>query len=127
MNNPTKVFVVDDSQTIRRSAEVFLTKAGFHVALFENGFDALAQLSEQKPDIIFLDVLMPVLDGLQTCQIIKRSDQFRDTPIVFLSSKNSEFDRARGRYLGAVDYLGKPFSRDEIVACVNRLVPRENT
>lgn len=120
MENKIKVMIIDDSSTIRRSAELFLSNAGFLVKSVEDGFDALSQVMEEKPDLIFMDVLMPKLDGLQACQIIKRNPDFKKLPIVFLSSKDGEFDKARGLMMGADDYLIKPFTKESIVAIVNK-------
>jgi len=113
-----KILVVDDSNTIRRSAEIFL-KAGKHdVVLAEDGFDALAKVSDYRPDLIFCDILMPRLDGYQTCAIIKRNAQFSNVPVVMLSSKDGVFDKARGRMVGAQDYLTKPFTKDQLLQAV---------
>ena len=113
-----KVMVIDDSNTIRRSAEIFLKQAGCEVVLAEDGFDALAKLSDNGPDIVFCDVLMPRLDGYQTCALIKKSPRFHDTPVVMLSSKDGLFDRARGRLVGSEEYLPKPFTKDSLLNCV---------
>ncbi len=113
-----KVMVIDDSNTIRRSAEIFLKQAGCEVVLAEDGFDALAKLSDHGPDIVFCDVLMPRLDGYQTCALIKKSPRFHDTPVVMLSSKDGLFDRARGRLVGSEEYLTKPFTKDSLLKCV---------
>lgn len=121
MNN-IKLMVVDDSSTIRRSAELFLTKAGFSVVLLEDGLEVLTCLDDENPDLIFIDVLMPKLDGLQTCQIVRANNKFKNTPIIFLSSKDSEFDKARGIMMGANDYLTKPFTKEGIVQIVNKYV-----
>lgn len=112
--------VIDDSTTIRKSAEIFLKKAGFDVVSIEDGFEALSRIDDEAPDVVFIDVIMPKIDGLQACQIIKRNEKFQKTPIIFLSSKDSEFDKARGLMMGATDYLTKPFSKDEIVGMVNK-------
>jgi twitching motility two-component system response regulator PilG len=113
-----KILVVDDSNTIRRSAEIFL-KAGQHdVMLAEDGFDALAKVSDYHPDLIFCDILMPRLDGYQTCAIIKRNAKFANVPIIMLSSKDGVFDKARGRMVGAQDYLTKPFTKDQLLKAV---------
>jgi twitching motility two-component system response regulator PilG len=115
-----KILVVDDSNTIRRSAEIFL-KAGQHdVVLAEDGFDALAKVCDYHPDLIFCDILMPRLDGYQTCAIIKRNAQFANVPIVMLSSKDGVFDKARGRMVGAQDYLTKPFTKDQLLKAVEQ-------
>jgi twitching motility two-component system response regulator PilG len=113
-----KVMVIDDSNTIRRSAQIFLKQAGCEVVLAEDGFDALAKLSDHAPDIVFCDVLMPRLDGYQTCSLIKKSPRFHDTPVVMLSSKDGLFDRARGRLVGSEEYLTKPFTKDSLLKCV---------
>ncbi|MDO5056666.1 MAG: response regulator [Lautropia sp.] len=113
-----KVMVIDDSNTIRRSAEIFLKRDGCTVILAENGFDALAKLSDNDPDIVFCDILMPRLDGYQTCALIKKSPRFRNTPVIMLSSKDGLFDRARGRLVGSEEYLTKPFTKDSLLKCV---------
>jgi twitching motility two-component system response regulator PilG len=113
-----KVMVIDDSNTIRRSAEIFLKQSGCEVVLAEDGFDALSKLSDHGPDIVFCDVLMPRLDGYQTCALIKKSPRFHDTPVVMLSSKDGLFDRARGRLVGSEEYLTKPFTKDSLLKCV---------
>jgi twitching motility two-component system response regulator PilG len=115
-----KVMVIDDSNTIRRSAEIFLTQAGCQVILAENGFEALAKVNDHQPNIIFCDILMPRLDGYQTCALIKRSPRFHDTPVVMLSSKDGLFDRARGRMVGSVEYLTKPFTKDSLLTVVRQ-------
>ena len=115
-----KILVIDDSNTIRRSAEIFL-KAGKHdVILAEDGFDALSKVSDFSPDLIFCDILMPRLDGYQTCAIIKRNARFSGVPIVMLSSKDGVFDKARGRMVGAQDYLTKPFTKDQLLKAVEQ-------
>jgi len=111
--------VIDDSNTIRRSANVFLSSANFEVIEVEDGFDALSKVMEETPDLIFIDVLMPNLDGLQTCQIIKKNPMFKDLPIIILSSKDGEFDKAKGLMMGANDYLIKPFTKASIIKVVN--------
>jgi twitching motility two-component system response regulator PilG len=115
-----KVMVIDDSNTIRRSAEIFLTQAGCQVILAQNGFEALSKVNDHQPNIIFCDILMPRLDGYQTCALIKRSPRFHDTPIVMLSSKDGLFDRARGRMVGSVEYLTKPFTKDSLLSVVRQ-------
>ncbi len=115
-----KIIVVDDSNTIRKSAEIFLSKAGHEVVCIEDGFEALTRIDDENPDLIFMDVIMPKIDGLQACQIIKRNLKFKDTPVIFLSSKDSEFDKARGLMMGATDYLTKPFTKEGIIECVNK-------
>ena len=113
-----KVLVIDDSNTIRRSAEIFLKQGGHEVFLAEDGFDALAKVSDSPPDLIFCDILMPRLDGYQTCAIIKRNQKFADTPVVMLSSKDGVFDKARGRMVGSQEYLTKPFTKDQLLQAV---------
>jgi twitching motility two-component system response regulator PilG len=114
----TRVLVIDDSNTIRRSAEIFLKQGGYEVVLAEDGFDALAKVTDHKPDLIFCDILMPRLDGYQTCAIIKRNPQFATTPVIMLSSKDGLFDKARGRMVGSEDYLTKPFTKDQLLQAV---------
>jgi twitching motility two-component system response regulator PilG len=113
-----KVLVVDDSNTIRRSAEIFLKQGGHQVLLAEDGFDALAKVNDYQPNLIFCDILMPRLDGYQTCAIIKRNTKFAGVPVVMLSSKDGVFDKARGRMAGAQDYLTKPFSKEQLLNAV---------
>jgi twitching motility two-component system response regulator PilG len=113
-----KVMVIDDSNTIRRSAEIFLSQAGCRVIVAEDGFDALAKVADHDPDLVFCDVLMPRLDGYQTCALIKRSPRFHATPVVMLSSRDGLFDRARGRMVGCEEYLTKPFTKDTLLQCV---------
>lgn len=122
-----RVMVIDDSNTIRRSAEIFLGKAGATVILAEDGFDALSKIADHEPHLIFCDILMPRLDGYQTCAMIKKSPRFREIPVVMLSSKDGLFDRARGRMVGSERYLTKPFSKDSLLATVGELVPRRET
>lgn len=115
-----KVLVIDDSNTIRRSAEIFLKQAGHEVLLAEDGFDALAKVNDYQPDLIFCDILMPRLDGYQTCAIIKRNARYAAVPVVMLSSKDGVFDKARGRMVGSQDYLTKPFSKDQLLQVVKQ-------
>ena len=115
-----RVLVIDDSNTIRRSAEFFLKQGGHEVMLAEDGFDALAKVNDAQPDLIFCDILMPRLDGYQTCAIIKRNEKFSSTPIVMLSSKDGVFDKARGRMVGSQDYLTKPFTKDQLLQAVEQ-------
>jgi twitching motility two-component system response regulator PilG len=109
-----KVMVIDDSNTIRRSAEIFLKKLGCEVILAEDGFDALSKIASQLPDVIFVDIMMPRLDGYQTCSLIKRNPRFKSTPVIMLSSKDGLFDRARGRMVGSDQYLTKPFTQESL-------------
>lgn len=115
-----KVMVIDDSKTIRRTAETLLKKEGCEVLTAIDGFEALAKISDQKPNIIFVDIMMPRLDGYQTCALIKNNAQFRGTPVIMLSSKDGLFDKARGRIVGAEQYLTKPFTRDELLGAIHR-------
>jgi len=115
---PTRVLVIDDSNTIRRSAEIFLKQGGHEVVLAEDGFDALAKLGDFSPDLVFCDILMPRLDGYQTCAIIKRNPHFSGVPVIMLSSKDGLFDKARGRMVGSQDYLTKPFTKDQLLQAV---------
>ncbi|MCZ2103983.1 MAG: response regulator [Comamonadaceae bacterium] len=115
-----KVLVVDDSNTIRRSAEIFLKQGGHEVLLADDGFDALSKVNDYQPQLIFCDILMPKLDGYQTVAIIKRNPHFAGTPIVMLSSKDGVFDKARGRMVGCQDYLTKPFTKDQLLQAVQQ-------
>ena len=115
-----KVLVIDDSNTIRRSAEIFLKQGGHEVMLAEDGFDALAKVNDYQPHLIFCDILMPRLDGYQTCAIIKRNARFSTVPVVMLSSKDGVFDKARGRMVGSQDYLTKPFTKDQLLQTVQQ-------
>ncbi|MFM1979643.1 MAG: hypothetical protein RLZ68_908 [Pseudomonadota bacterium] len=117
---PFRVLVVDDSNTIRRSAEIFLKQGGHQVLLAEDGFDALAKVNDYQPNLIFCDILMPRLDGYQTCAIIKRNAKFSGVPVVMLSSKDGVFDKARGRMVGAQDYLTKPFTKEQLLQAVQQ-------
>ena len=115
-----RVLVIDDSNTIRRSAEIFLKQGGHDVLLAEDGFDALAKVNDYQPQLIFCDILMPRLDGYQTCAIIKRNSKYAGVPVVMLSSKDGVFDKARGRMVGAQDYLPKPFTKDQLLQAVRQ-------
>jgi twitching motility two-component system response regulator PilG len=114
-----KVMVIDDSNTIRRTAELFLRQSGCEVFLAEDGFDALSKIATHHPDVIFVDIMMPRLDGYQTCSLIKRNPRFSATPVIMLSSKDGLFDRARGRMAGSDQYLTKPFTQDALLVAVN--------
>ena len=116
--------VIDDSNTIRRSAEIFLAQAGCQVILAEDGFDALAKITDHQPDVIFVDIMMPRLDGYQTCALIKKNAKFNSTPVIMLSSKDGLFDRARGRMVGSDEYLTKPFTKDSLLKTVGTHRPR---
>ena len=118
-----KVMVIDDSNTIRRSAEIFLVQAGCAVILAEDGFDALSKIADHQPDVIFCDILMPRLDGYQTCSLIKKNPHFAATPVIMLSSKDGLFDRARGRMVGSDEYLTKPFTKDALLKVVAEHAP----
>ena len=113
-----KTMVIDDSKTIRRTAETLLKKVGCEVITAVDGFDALAKIADQKPNIIFIDIMMPRLDGYQTCALIKNNKAFKDTPVIMLSSKDGLFDKAKGRIVGSDQYLTKPFSRDELLGAI---------
>jgi len=112
--------VIDDSNTIRRSAEIFLKQGGHEVVLAEDGFDALGKINDFAPNLIFCDILMPRLDGYQTCSIIRRNDKFSGVPVIMLSSKDGVFDKARGRMVGSQDYLTKPFTKDQLLQAVQQ-------
>lgn len=117
-----KVMIIDDSKTIRRTAETLLVKAGFDVITAEDGFDALAKIADSEPEIIFCDVMMPRLDGYQTCALVKSSSRFGKTPFVMLSSRDGLFDKAKGRVVGSDNYLTKPFTREELLGAIETLV-----
>ena len=116
--NGLKILVVDDSKTIRRTAETLLTKEGCQVFTAIDGFDALSKIADHRPDLIFVDIMMPRLDGYETCSLIKHNKTFRETPVVMLSSKDGLFDRARGRIVGSEQYLTKPFTKDELLGAI---------
>jgi twitching motility two-component system response regulator PilG len=122
VSQPTasKVLVIDDSNTIRRSAEIFLRQGGYEVVLAEDGFDALAKVNDHDPTLIFCDILMPRLDGYQTCAIIKRNPRFAHVPVIMLSSKDGLFDKARGRMVGSEEYLTKPFTKEQLLRAVEQ-------
>jgi twitching motility two-component system response regulator PilG len=122
-----RVMVIDDSNTIRRSAEIFLLKAGCEVILAEDGFDALAKIADHQPEVVFVDIMMPRLDGYQTCALIKKNPRLRETPVIMLSSKDGLFDRARGRLVGSDEYLTKPFTKDTLLEAVRRHRPSRLT
>ena len=117
-----KVLVIDDSKTIRRTAEMLLAREGLEVFTAIDGFDALAKLAEHQPDIVFVDIMMPRLDGYQTCALIKHSKDYRSVPVVMLSSKDGLFDRARGRMVGSEHYLTKPFTKEELLGAIQAQV-----
>ena len=117
-----KVMVIDDSKTIRRTAETLLKKSGCEVVTATDGFEALSKILEHRPNIIFVDIMMPRLDGYQTCALIKNNKMFKDTPVIMLSSKDGLFDRARGRIVGSEQYLTKPFTKDELLSAITKYV-----
>lgn len=119
-----KILVIDDSKTIRRTAETLLAKEGCEVFTAVDGFDALSKIADHHPDIVFVDIMMPRLDGYQTCSLIKHNKTFKDTPVVMLSSKDGLFDRARGRLVGSEQYLTKPFTKDELLSAIQSHVSR---
>jgi len=113
-----KILVIDDSKTIRRTAETLLSKEGCEVYTAVDGFDALSKIADNRPDVIFVDIMMPRLDGYQTCSLIKHNKNFKDIPVIMLSSKDGLFDRARGRIVGSEQYLTKPFTKDELLGAI---------
>lgn len=115
-----KVMVIDDSKTIRRTAESLLKKEGCEVITAMDGFEALAMIADNHPDLIFVDIMMPRLDGYQTCALIKNNDEFKSTPVIMLTSKDGLFDRARGRIVGSEQYLTKPFTKDELLSAIRQ-------
>ncbi len=117
-----KILVVDDSKTIRRTAETLLSKAGCQVFTAIDGFDALSKIADHQPDLIFVDIMMPRLDGYQTCSLIKHNKVFKETPVIMLSSKDGLFDRARGRIVGSEQYLTKPFTKDELLGAISNQI-----
>ena len=120
-----KVMVIDDSKTIRRTAETLLKKSGCEVFTAIDGFDALSKILEHRPAIIFVDIMMPRLDGYQTCALIKNNKMFKNTPVVMLSSKDGLFDRARGRIVGSEQYLTKPFTKDELLGAISNCIEKD--
>lgn len=121
-----KVMVIDDSNTIRKSAEIFLKPFGCQVILAEDGFEAMAKIVENQPDIIFVDITMPRLDGYQTCRLIKNNPIYQSTPVVMLSSKDGLFDKARGRMAGSSDYLTKPFTAEGLLSIIRSYTLQSN-
>ncbi|MEM1174062.1 MAG: twitching motility response regulator PilG [Pseudomonadota bacterium] len=120
--NGLKILVVDDSKTIRRTAETLLTKEGCQVYTAIDGFDALSKIADHQPDLIFVDIMMPRLDGYETCSLIKHNKMFKQTPVIMLSSKDGLFDRARGRIVGSEQYLTKPFTKDELLGAISNQI-----
>ena len=117
-----KILVIDDSKTIRRTAETLLTKEGCQVFTAIDGFDALSKIADHQPDLIFVDIMMPRLDGYETCSLIKHNKTFKETPVIMLSSKDGLFDRARGRIVGSEQYLTKPFTKDELLGAISNQI-----
>jgi len=122
-----KVIVIDDSNTIRRTAETLLTKAGCEVITATDGFDSLSKIADKSPDVIFVDIMMPRLDGYQTCALIKNNSNYKHTPVIMLSSKDGLFDKAKGRIVGADDYLTKPFSKTELFGALEKFASRSTS
>ncbi len=120
--NGLKILVVDDSKTIRRTAETLLSKEGCQVFTAIDGFDALSKIADHQPDLIFVDIMMPRLDGYQTCSLIKHNKIYKETPVIMLSSKDGLFDRARGRIVGSEQYLTKPFTKDELLGAISNQI-----
>ena len=120
--NGLKILVIDDSKTIRRTAETLLTKEGCQVFTAIDGFDALSKIADHQPDLIFVDIMMPRLDGYETCSLIKHNKMFKETPVIMLSSKDGLFDRARGRIVGSEQYLTKPFTKDELLGAISNQI-----
>ncbi len=125
--NGLKILVIDDSKTIRRTAETLLSKEGCTVYTAVDGFDALSKIADHNPDLIFVDIMMPRLDGYETCSLIKHNNTFKDTPVIMLSSKDGLFDRARGRIVGSEQYLTKPFTKDELLGAITSQVASKST
>ena len=119
-----KVMIIDDSKTIRRTAETLLQKVGCEVITATDGFDALAKIADSKPDIIFVDIMMPRLDGYQTCALIKNNSLFKSIPVIMLSSKDGLFDKAKGRIVGSDQYMTKPFSKEELLGTIRQFMPQ---
>jgi len=120
--NGLKILVIDDSKTIRRTAETLLSKEGCQVFTAIDGFDALSKIADHQPDLIFVDIMMPRLDGYETCSLIKHNKVFKQTPVIMLSSKDGLFDRARGRIVGSEQYLTKPFTKDELLGAISNQI-----
>ncbi|MHB1515723.1 MAG: response regulator [Acidiferrobacteraceae bacterium] len=122
MASDIKVMIIDDSNTIRRTAEALLKKAGYEVLTAADGFEAMSMITDHRPDIIFVDIMMPRLDGYQTCLLIKNNKQFKHIPVIMLSSKDGLFDRARGRIAGSQEYVNKPFTQEELIEVISKYV-----
>lgn len=121
----TKIMVIDDSKTIRRTAETLLSREGYSVVTAEDGFEALAKIVEHRPSMIFVDIMMPRLDGYQTCALVKNNPDFKHTPVIMLTSKDGLFDKAKGRIVGSDQYVTKPFSKAELLEAVNNHLPQQ--
>lgn len=122
MASDIKVMIIDDSNTIRRTAEALLKKAGYEVLTAADGFEAMSMITDHRPDIIFVDIMMPRLDGYQTCLLIKNNKRFKHIPVIMLSSKDGLFDRARGRIAGSQEYVNKPFTQEELIEVISKYV-----
>ncbi|MHB1586225.1 MAG: response regulator [Acidiferrobacteraceae bacterium] len=122
MASEIKVMIIDDSNTIRRTAEALLKKAGYEVLTAADGFEAMSMITDHRPDIIFVDIMMPRLDGYQTCLLIKNNKRFKHIPVIMLSSKDGLFDRARGRIAGSQEYVNKPFTQEELIEVISKYV-----
>ncbi|MCF6301239.1 MAG: twitching motility response regulator PilG [Proteobacteria bacterium] len=122
-----KVMVIDDSKTIRRTAETLLKKEGCVVITVDNGYEALSKISDLEPDIIFVDIMMPRLDGYKTCALIKMNSEHKSTPVIMLSSKDGLFDKAKGKVVGAEEYLTKPFTKEELMEAIKNYVSRDES
>ena len=120
-----RVMVIDDSKTIRRTAETLLKKEGCEVFTATDGFEALSKIADHRPQIIFVDIMMPRLDGYQTCALIKNNQLYRSTPVIMLSSRDGLFDKAKGRIVGSEQYLTKPFTREELLSAIKRYVTQD--
>ncbi len=117
------VLLVDDSKTVRQSAQACLESEGYRVLTAADGFEAVAMVVEHQPALVLADIMMPRLDGYQICALIKNNTEFRNVPIVILSSRDGLFDKARGRMVGSDDHLSKPFTSESLLAAVRRHVP----
>lgn len=120
--NSLKIMVIDDSKTIRKTAEEYLIEFGHEVVLADNGYDALSVIVDLKPDVVFLDIMMPKLDGYQTCALVKHNHEYKDIPVIMLSSKDGVYDKAKARVVGADDYITKPFSPDDLLKVITKFL-----
>jgi len=121
-----KVMLIDDSKTIRKSVELYMKESGHDVILANDGYEALSKISEHHPDLIFVDITMPRLDGYQTCALIKQNHRYKNIPVLMLSSKSGLFDKAKGRVVGADDYLTKPFTKKSLLETIDKFSGNEN-